>query len=127
MLYRLHQYYRTPIEEYRKHDILEIWNRVLLLWKKLPEEEVGELEDATVLKIVGDRLKEFHILDTDSTTFRYPSKIETKKGADLNLKHVKDIINELSKFLDKYTMGLAGFLEDRDANEADMRSEYEYE
>jgi hypothetical protein len=96
----------------KNHNILKLWIEAQsLLIKIWPE---GQEED---LDKIGYFIKQFSEHDPSSESFRYP---EDKKGqkaikdiSHINLRHLKEIMNDLIESLDGAHSGLIDYLDNR--------------
>lgn len=117
-----------PVKEYREHNILILWEKVMIALKNVPGDYFGEFIPV-VLDNIKDRLEEFNKLDPGSFSFRYPTDSDNiglpEENIPFNIRQVQEVMSEISKFLDVTVYGLDCFLETKKEYETEMRREYD--
>ena len=128
ILYTSQKLQDLPVKKYLRHNILELWEKVMVTLKNVPGDYFGEFSPI-VLDNIKDRLEEFNKLDPGSLSFRYPTDFDnielSEKNIPFNIRQVQEVMGEISKFLDVTVYGLDCFLETKKDDETEMRREYD--
>lgn len=105
------------------HDLLVCWNRV----RSNIETVWSDARTKHTLDIIEDRLKELNSVDIRSDSFRYPVDKQGKPTLaglrHINLKHLKEVVQGISNFLDDSSIGMGEYLNAKHEMMAEYRAE----